>query len=305
MNTLELNAAKTVCDLNINRSDGKAAACLEQRAAHLYEKVRFLSVGYGRFSPQLPSAFRQMTERTPPPAPRGALLPGYIKAQEEDACVFDTAFTAKTLRGLYGSSGADDPAEYTGSEPYTPKECIAYLKNSLADSAYDMFAAEFSDPSVLYASDFESVCEAVYDEKAGYCILPIESSSDGRLAGFYGLIDKYELKIALCCRVLSRDGESSTAFVLCSRFPRVEKLTGTRLLEVQIRHDGALLRRLLNVASMYGLETCRCETLPSPDGNVDSVQFSGEDSGVCDLLYWLFLTGARYTLLGVYCEVSA
>lgn len=78
---------------------------------------------------------------------------------------------------------------------------IAYVKNKQNDDAFLKLAATVKSARAFYASTFSDCCEAVFDGKCEYCILPIENSDGGKLYSFYGLIDKYELKIhsALRC----------------------------------------------------------------------------------------------------------
>ncbi len=135
---------------------------------------------------------------------------------------------------------------------------IAYSKNTLSDRAYKVFAKHVTSARVLYPSDFTAVCEAVYYEKAEYCILPLENSTDGRLSGFYNLISKYELFVCMCTDIYNAEGDGYTRFALCKKehFPIIPHKKDTH---------------------MYG------EFMITPNDN----------NSVCDILFGVDYLGAR------------
>ena len=74
-------------------------------------------------------------------------------------------------------------------------ERIAYIKNSYNDTAYMQFSTLLSSPKASYFTNVTDVCDSVYKGDCEYCILPVETSSDGKLLSFYELIFKYNFKI--------------------------------------------------------------------------------------------------------------
>lgn len=94
---------------------------------------------------------------------------------------------------------------------------IAYVKNNYTDSAFLSFSALFSAPKAHYSSNFEIACEDVYNGECDYCILPIESISNGKLFSFYSLIDKYDLKIFASCDIDEKHSQNRTRYALLSR----------------------------------------------------------------------------------------
>ncbi len=93
---------------------------------------------------------------------------------------------------------------------------IAYQKNSYTDIAFQCFSNVLEEARVSYVSDFQAVCEAVYNGLSEYGILPIESSDDGRLGNFARLISRFDLKICATCDVRI-DGSRVTRFALLRR----------------------------------------------------------------------------------------
>jgi len=74
-------------------------------------------------------------------------------------------------------------------------ERIAYLKNSYNDIAYMQFSSLFASPRAAYFNSIVDVCESVYNDNCEFCILPVETTTDGKLLSFYEMIIKYNFKI--------------------------------------------------------------------------------------------------------------
>ena len=96
---------------------------------------------------------------------------------------------------------------------------IAFVRGRQANDAFAEFARYIHGGAMPYGEEsFADVCQSVYSGIAEYGIIPVENSSDGRLASFYGMFEKFGLYIIMLCEVRSGDGESYTKFALCSRF---------------------------------------------------------------------------------------
>ncbi len=110
--------------------------------------------------------------------------------------------------------------ELFGRTPSVDEEAsgrVAYQRNIFADEAFLHFSPHIQEPKAAYFGSFAGVCEQVYNGLCEYCILPLENSQDGKLLRFYGLIQKYELKIVLTCEVTASDQRHVTTFGLCKR----------------------------------------------------------------------------------------
>ena len=111
------------------------------------------------------------------------------------------------LKSLFGvSSPSEDRADK-----------IAYLKNSYNDAAYIAFADHLDSPKSYYAQSVSEICEAVNGGHCEFCILPIETSNEGKLLSFYRSIIKWGLKINLVYDMQSRSGDEYTRYALLSR----------------------------------------------------------------------------------------
>ena len=149
---------------------------------------------------------------------------------------------------------------------------VAYMKNHYADSAYLMFSKSLSSPRAYYLPSLQAVCEEVYSGSCEYCILPIETDTDGKLMTFYSNIDKYELKIHSVCTVHYSDNQSFTKFALLKKsvtgagiFNASQAYLSKRTLEVKISqtsHSDSPLYNILKAADACSLKLQRIDSLP-------------------------------------------
>ena len=187
---------------------------------------------------------------------------------------------------------------------------IACFKNITFDKAYKALSKYVPSSDITYYADFNSVCEAVYDGKADFCILPIENSSDGRLGGFYNLISKYELFICLASDVSSNDENAKTRFALCGK--NAEPITAykketERLCRALYRHDGEnTISDIMFYSDFFGIKTIKADCIPSPysDGEYDvHVPVFAKESELVRLFLLFFLKQIRYSVFGIYALV--
>ena len=148
---------------------------------------------------------------------------------------------------------------------------VAYMKNHYTDAAYLAFSKAISSPRSYYSTSFQSVCEEVYTGACEYCILPIESSLDGKLMSFYSMIDKYELKINSVYVVKSADGQSFTKFALLGKsfssgiFNASSVYLNKRNIEIRVSQTSisdSPLDSILLAARACSLRTQRIDSLP-------------------------------------------
>lgn len=127
---------------------------------------------------------------------------------DENRHVADAMFSKLSLverlaifKEIFGKLNLEkkNPAEYfdeiSSSVSDEASERISYLKNSYNDIAYMQFSSLLDSPRAAYYGSVTDVCESVYNGISEYCILPVETSSDGKLLSFYEAILKYNFKI--------------------------------------------------------------------------------------------------------------
>lgn len=141
---------------------------------------------------------------------------------------------------------------------------IAYIKNSYNDTAYMQFSSLLKSPRAAYFNSVTDVCESVLSGKCEFCIMPIETSSGGKLISFYELIFKYKFKIVSVCDLHS-DGEYTRYALLSKRFVNllsVKSKHRNRHFEIVVSNAAnERLEDILIAAEFCSLKLCRMDTL--------------------------------------------
>ena len=146
-------------------------------------------------------------------------LPSPVEALELYRSLEQSQFNHKTFVKLCMELLNRDRLTEEDEDSFVPKS-VEYLRSGVADKAFEHFAKRFERLAASYVSDFKTMCEDVYYDRADACILPIESSTDGMLASFRHLLIKYELKLSGICKVKQNDETTLTlALVTGSLIP--------------------------------------------------------------------------------------
>ena len=188
------------------------------------------------------------------------------------------------------------------TEPENNK--IAYMRNPYSDTAYMEFDRALGRASVSYPDSFSAVCEEVYHGRAGYCILPYESSEDGTLYGFLKLIDKYELAPVMTVGVSTDpdpDVQRITSFVLLAKnvkrvYPELKAkgIKSEEYLKISVdapNGNGAI--DVMNAARLCGLSYVKTESIPvmwDSGRYMFSLTFKVDDADILPFLLWLKLS---------------
>ena len=189
--------------------------------------------------------------------------------------------------------------------PHIPaSSSICYFRNRFSDRAYLAFSDILPDASASYTEDYASACEGVYYGKFDYCILPCENFSDGYMSRFIGLMQKYELYIALSCKISSDEGEFTT-FNLVSGSPtcmaKPDRMTVTAVTGTYP------IWKLLSIADLLGARTLGCTALPMRlyHDNAYYITFdiSGADADALALAMQLTLPVC--SINGIYRQIDA
>lgn len=141
---------------------------------------------------------------------------------------------------------------------------ISYVRNKYNDVAFENFSLIIRNAKFSYTPSFASACEDVISGICEYAILPIENSSDGRLFGFYSLLDRYELHICATTSLETNDDNASSI-----RFALVGKSAPKRIendalcdFEFSIaRENGERLAELLQAAYEFSAFPQKTDTV--------------------------------------------
>ena len=186
-------------------------------------------------------------------------------------------------------------------------ETVTYVKNKLADEAFDVFSQELSDPRVFYSSSFRDAALAVANGKTRYCILPLEELAGARLSGIEELIFKHDLKINLITPVFGVDGMADMKYALVSKQFFVPELSfdDDRYLEIKLQgEDSAELVDVINAANTLGISVYRVNTLCFDAGEGERTSFTlvlkRSGKAFVDMLLYLAFFAQSHTVIGIY-----
>lgn len=231
---------------------------------------------------------------------------GYLAAlAANDKAVFSDFFVKELHRLGYPLSETD----------YLPcgggEETFVYVKNRLADEAYDVFTQDFSSPRVWYAKDFREAARAVSAGEAEYCLLPLEEKAGARIPSIGAMLFAEDLKINSVTPVFGFDGTADMKYALVSRHFAVPAPTedDDRYLEIRFSPDceGALAE-LIGVAAHLGVSVYRINTstyeTDSAAETYYSVVFSTSGAEFTVFLTYLSIFLPSYTAVGIYSNLE-
>ncbi len=184
---------------------------------------------------------------------------------------------------------------------------IAFLDNPASREALAELEKLFDECRGETYYDFSSVCEAVHDQHADMCILPIENSVDGRLTGFYNLISKYELFTVSVCDVMNYDTSVRTRFSLLSSEPMCYFVSDEICCVMQFELNRQnTLASVVSVAEHFGVYCAGVSSIPEPHVTQDFkgvFNFEGKRQDMSAFLFFLYLTSASFILQGIYDKI--
>ena len=160
------------------------------------------------------------------------------------------------------------------SLPATARGRVAYMPGAFADKAYMKFAEKIPHCRAAGFHSFVDACEEVRGGLCEFCILPLESTADGKLMGFARLIIKYRLQIVAVCDIRGSAGgrENTTRFALLQsagedreRFPASPLFAGQENPYLELLHVTANppYNEIMAAAEFCGLTLVRIDTLPA------------------------------------------
>ncbi len=202
------------------------------------------------------------------------------------------------LCDVFGIKGIKDAATFFDILPPAEDSTVSYVKTPSSDSAFLIFAKGLEGVRTVYADDFNEVCENVYYGKTDYCILPIASSADGRLAGFRNLALKYGLKNVRICNVKNPD-DTVSVFALMKRELEIPS-EGNAFFEFGIKKMTDVAE-ITSAAQTCGLKTASVSLSPELGGFFNMTVKTDED-GICGFFCYLHLEHPDFIPLGIFSE---
>lgn len=209
----------------------------------------------------------------------------------ENGGIFARLLT-EAYEGLHGT--VDDDVIF--SESTSADTSASFVSGSGADAAFDEFSRKFR-LSAVHTSRISYSCDAVLDGDAGFCIIPVMSTKDGRLRSFYKMIDVYGMKIAAVVSVES--SENVMRYALCKRDSR-PIVPAPSCIEFSIPCSGSEAMQIVRAAEALENSLLDISSLPSErNGEIFSFTFN-LGSSYKPLLLYLNLFHPSFTLIGIY-----
>lgn len=229
----------------------------------------------------------------------------YIKSAESiDKAVFiEKLLSSLDKRGV-NLSESDFLYEGEGDETFV------YVKNRLADEAFDVFSQDFSDPRVFYAPDFRSVSRAVLEDKCEYCLLPLEEKGGVRIPSIASILYSGDLKINSVTPVFGPDGTADMRYALVSKHFSIPPIydEDDRYLEIRFSNtDNAFLSSLFLTLDYFGVSVYRVNTTPRDNDEESpslSVVFSVVGKSFANLLAYFSIFCPTYVTVGIYSNLE-
>ena len=185
-------------------------------------------------------------------------------------------------------------------------ETFIYLRNSLADEAYDVFSQDFDDPRVRYATTLVECARAVENGDARFCLLPFEERGGSRLPTVSEIIYRHDLKVNAVTPVFGFDGTADLKYALLSRDFIIPECAGEddRYLEVRVRALDPIMAELFLAVSYFGHTLYRTDTVSfNTEGETSrffSLVIRDGGCGFGGLLVYLSLFADDFTPVGIY-----
>ena len=291
-----------IIDENLKHNDILISNALEKRVSHIADKAEMI-IGLSR------EESRKIYEKEF--AVKGVRThfisenKKYLSSVYECLNGFDKL---NCIDSLYPET--ENEVEELENDTVFSTDIVSYLRNPLADIAFNNFSKLLKEPRVAYGESFSDVCEDVYYGRTPYCILPIENSDDGRMTGFCNMIRKYGLKIVLTCKVDSANGKS-TGFALLKRdIAKIECKSGIsdgEYVEFGFNFGEKIrLQEVLQAASFFGFSLHRVDSFPiyySEKEYYFDVIFKG-NGDLKKFLFWIELEIPRFEIIGLYTQIK-
>ena len=188
------------------------------------------------------------------------------------------------------------------------ENAVAYIENTYTEEAFKRFSKELGSAESVRVTSFDELCEMVYSGSSEFGIIPIETAETGKLARFYSLIYKYDLKIASVLSIISSDSE--TGFALIRKnidYPKL-KLGQPHVFEMFVMlNETETFSEILAAAEFCHMSLYRIDSFPiSHQGGKYTLcpVFKTESSDIDSFLLYMALDFPRYTPIGIYSPLN-
>lgn len=231
------------------------------------------------------------------------------------ASVFEKLSVCRALCEIYSINDASDIPSLIDTSLQTTAGShgkIALVRNIYNDMALTRFSVVIPHSKPIYYTNFESSCEAVSSGICEFTVLPIENTSDGKMFGFYSLMDSYELKIAAVCKIEAENPAKTIIYALVGRSTVSEIYTRTKtaqkIFEFSLScYSGFESHDIFDAARLSSAKLLSISSIPlAYDASVTRIYYSfaiDNRADMCAFLLYLSLEFPSHTPLGLFFEI--
>ena len=191
------------------------------------------------------------------------------------------------------------------------EETFTYVRNSLADEAYDVFSQDFQEPRVRYSHTLKDAAAAVSSGEVTYCLLPLEERGGARLHTVSDIIFRNDFKINSVISVFGIDGNADIKYALVSKsFIVPERAEDDDMyLEIRLGKDSdTSLSELCYAVDRLEMSVYRVNTLTfETEGESEtyfSVVIKGGKGDFSPILTYMTLFLRDFVPLGIYKNIE-
>ena len=183
---------------------------------------------------------------------------------------------------------------------------FAYVKNTLADEAYDVITVNIPEARPKYVPSFSEGVRMLLSGEVGYCLLPIEEKGGLRLPTVENLLLLEQLKIQRIVPVFGFDGSADLKYALVAKTAYIEpyQKEDDRYLEIHIPTEKFSLSPLLFALNLYEMTLYRIHTVGVDRAGEREEYFSivlkSQGESFVPLLSYLSLFFDRHSVVGIY-----
>ncbi len=235
----------------------------------------------------------------------GHMLPQYLYTDSHITALSDKAlicFMASEMLLNSDTFSYEDILGYFDDVDIQIKSKIACVRSEYIENAYASLSSAVANPKVSYFQSYGDAAESVYNGITEYCILPTYNDIEGKLRGFYSLINKYELKICSICERRSdiKGTPSVTQYALLKK--GLDVASDKERLEVVLSSESVFdVAEAIGFAEIFGIGTLRIDS--SLDGAF-SLVFDIKDKQILPFLLYLAASFTSFIPIGLYSTVG-
>lgn len=217
----------------------------------------------------------------------------------------DRVCICRRLLDIYGDEAG--PAVFSSGGESTA-ERITYVSNQYSEAAFRVFSAYTGTTDGRVCRSFSELCDDIGSGANDACIMPIESTSDGKLMSFYSLIDRFELKIVMTCDIESSDGAQITRYALLRRRVICPENGSPYCFEFSFTSsEGCPVNDILSAAALCDLHIYRIDSMPLRYNESVFVFYPilrGLAENIVVFALFLTLNLSQYNAVGVYNHIQ-